>query len=339
MPAASRLNRVKSFFKQQKEGHFIAPQPMPALNEIHALPSAYTPPLAPPQQERLPRRTLPAPVQRITAQQIRELRELIRYRYSLDVEIWRQKNVKEFKRGRLKENMRRSDAALEVIRTTLLDWDRREFFASDIEHQKFVEIKNRLLKGQKANWQQHPVWDFVHYGGDPYSGPSEKYGQPVKGAEQRNGTQSHAFVGPQQVTGGARDGTIETELRRNAPGAFPNERNESQRSPRRGQSFTLPTRHQEIGVAPSIRGSRAPSMVVRPSAEGDGPLTQPHQSPKYRIANLTDDPVPLNGSSNPVASLTGREARRQSTWEAQRRTTGPQWQHEPVEHAQADGER
>ena len=333
------LNRMKSFFKREKEAAPIAPSPMPAISDVHALPFVRSPPIAPPQQrlfEKHPKQPQPAPVQCITAQQIRELRELIRYRYSLDIGIWHQRGVKEFKRDRLKENMRRSDAALEVIRSTLLEWDRREFFASDIEHQKFIDIKNRLLKGQKANWAKHPPWEFVHHGGDPYSGPWEKYGQPINGVPQTTGTQRpNQQYASESVNEGAR-----TEPQRYAMKRTPNHFNDSRRSSRQGQPTAVTSRHAELGVAHSVRTSRAPSTRAHSPFDGNGTPAQSHRSPKYRVASPVDShhaPTLSDGNGIPVVKSPVMDTRsRRPAWEAQLRVTGPQWQHEPVEHARAD---
>lgn len=123
----------------------------------------------------------PPPVHQITAEHIRELRELIRNRYALDIEIWRQRNVREVKRPKVIANMRRSDAVLKVVRKALQDWDRREFFVSDLEHQKFVDIKDRVANGAKADWAKHPPWQIAQKDGNPYLGTREKYGSSLNG--------------------------------------------------------------------------------------------------------------------------------------------------------------
>ena len=310
------LTKMKSFFNRKRPATPIVLSLLPAVSDMQVLPIVPPLPVITPQQrmlEKLQRQTQPAPVQRITAQQIRELRELIRYRYSLDIEIWRQRGVKQFKRDKLTENMRRSDAALEVIRRTLLEWDRRELFESDAEHQKFIEIKNRLLRGVKASWVQNPPWEFVHHGGDPYEGPWEKHGTPISRVQQMNAVQQLMNV-PRGPASGSRQPTVESTNRRARTNG------ESQRpingTPRHvsgperlmwhGQTPAESSRHSNYSVPPPKEGVRTPYIRAQTPFDGNG--------------------TPVSGSP-----ILGTRSRR-STWEVQRRVTGPQWQDQPVEH-------
>lgn len=147
--------------------------PLPPLNEVDTSPLSST--------EQHPHRHFlqrtPEPVQLVTAENIRELREMIRYRYSLDVEIWKQKDVKEYMRGNLEENMRKSVAVLADIRKMVQGWDRREFFASDLEHRKFQEIGKRLLTGNKMDWEKNKPWEPAFNNMIPLRAPFEMGGR------------------------------------------------------------------------------------------------------------------------------------------------------------------
>jgi hypothetical protein len=149
------LKKTKSLWQLKRSSIPGIPPPLPPVSEVHApsLPAIQQPPQP---------RVLPKPLKpthHITAENIRELREMIRYRYGLDIEIWKQRGLKGHMRDNLKENMRRSDAALLAIRKTLQDWDRREFFATEEQYQKFQEIKHRLMTGNKMDWEKNKPWE------------------------------------------------------------------------------------------------------------------------------------------------------------------------------------
>lgn len=97
--------------------------------------------------------------QKITAEELRELRELIRYRYALDVELWsKHRKVKPYSRYVAQDLMRKSDSALVKIRRMVEDWDKRSYFSSDDEYFKFQEIKARVEAEGKRNWMRQPPW-------------------------------------------------------------------------------------------------------------------------------------------------------------------------------------
>jgi len=102
----------------------------------------------------------PDPLRSVTAENIRELRERIRYRYCLDVKILKQRNAKPFVRGNLEENMREAVAVLADIQNIVQGWDRRDFFASDLEYRKFQDIRNSLLAGTKIDWGKSKPWEL-----------------------------------------------------------------------------------------------------------------------------------------------------------------------------------
>lgn len=120
----------------------------------------------------------PERVTYVTAENIRELRELIRYRYTLDVEIWEKRNVKRFQQYLIKPKMTRADAALATIIATLENWNRQEFFKTREEYERFCEIKRRIDEGDKRNWTKNPPWEETPI--DPQAGPHEKDGRPIQ---------------------------------------------------------------------------------------------------------------------------------------------------------------
>ncbi|KAF2249312.1 hypothetical protein BU26DRAFT_519430 [Trematosphaeria pertusa] len=107
--------------------------------------------------------------QLIQPAELRQLRELIRCRYALDVEIWSDRNVKFYQRDRAIENMRKSMAALARIQRTVEAWDKRDFFASDDEYMKFRELKRRVLEEGKRDWASHPPWEKALQNGNANS--------------------------------------------------------------------------------------------------------------------------------------------------------------------------
>jgi hypothetical protein len=120
----------------------------------------------------------PIPVSYVTNAMIRELRELIRYRYALDCKIWSiGKKVKSYQRDTVEADMRRSDAALSTIKGILNSWDRQEYFATQEQFERFREIKDRILRANTRTWATHPPW-IKH---DPAAqfGVYEKDGRPI----------------------------------------------------------------------------------------------------------------------------------------------------------------
>jgi hypothetical protein len=135
----------------------------------------------PPPVQRPPVKLLkPAPQKpRITPEEIRKLRDLIRYRYALDIQIWEKRGNTEYQRRVVNEKMKRADAALADIRRYLTDWDNAEYFERPEEYQKFQEIKRRIETGNKRNWRDQPPWLRIENGSDPFQGPFEKDSQPL----------------------------------------------------------------------------------------------------------------------------------------------------------------
>jgi hypothetical protein len=99
--------------------------------------------------------------QKITSDEVRELRELIRQRYYLDIELWNLRDIKYYSTNRryIQGKMTQADAMLRKIKLKLDSWDKPEYWSSQIEYQKFKEIKARIMAEGKRNWQEHPPWE------------------------------------------------------------------------------------------------------------------------------------------------------------------------------------
>lgn len=317
MPA---LTRMKSFFKREKLHTIDAPPPLPPLSEAYStpVPAPRSVPVIPQHSPLKPTPRPPPEVQRITAEQIRELREHIRHRYALDIEIWRQRNIKEFKRNKLKENMRRSDAALEQIRKTLHDWDRREYFASDVEYRKFVEIKDRLLGGAKADWAKYPPWEIAQKGGNPFEGPWEKHGHPVNRlpvpATQVPASVAHSRAPDQQSVPFRPASHANRALRHTGEISRP------------ANGAPKPMNHVHRPMSEDYRRSVAARPFERRPPPPPPPAEVP-SSPSIRV------PTPFDGNATPIlVTPEPNTGSRRATWDDKGRVSGPQWQHDPVDY-------
>ena len=96
---------------------------------------------------------------KVQPEESRNLRELIRKRYELDVEIWGLRHVKKRDRHIVEDKMRRSDATLQKIFRTVCAWDSPNAFESQKDWAKLQEIKKRIEEGGKRFWAADPPWD------------------------------------------------------------------------------------------------------------------------------------------------------------------------------------
>lgn len=105
---------------------------------------------------------IPAPRakdEKVTPEQLRDLRNLICYRYALDIEIWQLRDVQEYDRDIVREKMRKARAALRKIILTVESLDDRSYFSSEAEYSRFQQIKLRVMEGGKRDWEKHPPWE------------------------------------------------------------------------------------------------------------------------------------------------------------------------------------
>ncbi|KAH0538335.1 hypothetical protein FGG08_005070 [Glutinoglossum americanum] len=99
-----------------------------------------------------------APGREVTPEEIRDLGELIRKRYELDVEIWGLRHVKPRDRRIVEDKMRRSDATLQKIYRTIYAWDSPDAFKSPKDWVKLQEIRMRIEEDGKRDWANNPPW-------------------------------------------------------------------------------------------------------------------------------------------------------------------------------------
>jgi len=95
----------------------------------------------------------------MTATELRELRELIQARYQLDIEIWRDRGVREFRRDIVVEKMHAADVALLKIKHMIKKWDKREYFGPDEDWEIFQDIKARINERGKREWIGNEPWN------------------------------------------------------------------------------------------------------------------------------------------------------------------------------------
>lgn len=97
--------------------------------------------------------------QRVEAKEVRELAELIRLRYTLDVDLWNLRYTKPRDRHIVQDKIRKADAVLAKIRGILDCWDAPEVFEEDGQDwSKLRDIKKRIGAEGKRNWAANPPW-------------------------------------------------------------------------------------------------------------------------------------------------------------------------------------
>jgi len=91
---------------------------------------------------------------------IRELNELIKKRYALDIAIWAKRDCRRRDWPFVLEDMARSTAALAKIMATLKAWDRPDMWEKEEDWEKLKKIKRRLdVEGKKRHWPGNPPWE------------------------------------------------------------------------------------------------------------------------------------------------------------------------------------
>lgn len=95
----------------------------------------------------------------ISTDTLRELRDLIRIRYELDVEIWSLRKVRKPDRPIVEEKMERADAVLTEIFAIVRAWDSTEKSWTKSEWEKAKDIQKRILADGKRQWSSNPPWE------------------------------------------------------------------------------------------------------------------------------------------------------------------------------------
>jgi hypothetical protein len=131
----------------------VVPVPVPArepvVNRAHS----------PLQSKRQSFKPKPKPKKTITPEELRQFRELMRQKYSLDLQIWRDKDVKSWDRPDVVANMNKADATMRMIQNTLDTWDDPDYFAQKEDYEKMQLIRQRIAKSKTRNWAKRPPWD------------------------------------------------------------------------------------------------------------------------------------------------------------------------------------
>ena len=97
--------------------------------------------------------------QKVSALEIRDLNELIRKRYALDIEIWSKRDCRPRDRKVVEDKMRRSDAALLKIMAIVEIWDKPDVWESQEDWRKMTNIRERLeMEAGKRVWTGNPPW-------------------------------------------------------------------------------------------------------------------------------------------------------------------------------------
>lgn len=100
------------------------------------------------------------PGHKISPIEIRELNELIRKRYALDIEIWSKRSCRPRDRHLVEEMMRRSDLALLKIKAIVHMWDTPEVWKSQADWNRLRDIRQRLeMENGQRLWSDNPPWD------------------------------------------------------------------------------------------------------------------------------------------------------------------------------------
>jgi hypothetical protein len=90
--------------------------------------------------------------------ELRDLKELIRRRYALDVEIWEMRDVYECGRPKVREKMAKADATLKQIHNIVLEMNNPDLFEDPKDYKKLQTIKDMLDKPGKQDWANNPPW-------------------------------------------------------------------------------------------------------------------------------------------------------------------------------------
>lgn len=105
------------------------------------------------EQRRLERLKLTSP------EALRGLRDLIRARYALDMEIWSLKGARKSNRPIVEEKMGRADAILMEIYSMVETWEENDKVWTTQEWELARDVKKRILEKGKRQWKDNPPWN------------------------------------------------------------------------------------------------------------------------------------------------------------------------------------
>ncbi|KAN0102783.1 hypothetical protein V8E51_011096 [Hyaloscypha variabilis] len=102
---------------------------------------------------------------------LRDLRELIRNRFQMDVEIWGLRSARKPDRPKVLEKMAIADAIMDEILTTISTWEnQKDGNWTNEEWVRVQEIKERLQSDGKRVWEDNPPWMDVGTAGKGRAG-------------------------------------------------------------------------------------------------------------------------------------------------------------------------
>lgn len=90
---------------------------------------------------------------------LRELRELIRTRYELDVKIWSLRKVRKPDRPIIEEDMERADAVMAEIMEIIRAWEGSENWWTKNEWEQVEQIIDKMNADGKRRWVGSPPWE------------------------------------------------------------------------------------------------------------------------------------------------------------------------------------
>jgi hypothetical protein len=105
------------------------------------------------EQRRLERLKLTSP------EALRGLRDLIRTRYALDMEIWSLKGARKPNRPVVEEKMGKADAVLMEVYNMVDTWEPNDKVWTPQEWELARDIKARIQAGGKRVWKDNPPWN------------------------------------------------------------------------------------------------------------------------------------------------------------------------------------
>lgn len=92
--------------------------------------------------------------QKVTSDELRAFRELLRERYSLDIQIWELRTVHFYNQQKVIDIMKKADALLLRIKATAISMNHRSFFDKDDDWDKFRLIYEKVMAPGKRVWLQ-----------------------------------------------------------------------------------------------------------------------------------------------------------------------------------------
>jgi hypothetical protein len=90
---------------------------------------------------------------------LRGLRDLIRTRYALDIEIWSLKGARKPDRPIVEGKMEKADAVLMEIYNMVATWEENDKVWTPQEWELARDIKARILAEGKRQWKDNPPWN------------------------------------------------------------------------------------------------------------------------------------------------------------------------------------